>query len=152
MSNQYKQKAEELYLKYLKNIKKIVGNKTTYSDQLHKVGKQLFGSKFLGVYTSDKIPNKIKRGHMAIINLDNSSETGSHWIGVCKDKKDNIWVYDSFGRSTHKIIPSIYGKGRRIKTTERDAEQHINESNCGARCLAFLQVFHNHGSKYAKYI
>ena len=152
MSKSCKKKAEKLYTQELKKIIKIVGNKTTYSDQLYKVGKQIFGPDFLGVFTSDRIPNTININKMAIINLDSSEMSGSHWVAICKDKKGIIWVYDSFGRNTHEILPDIYGKKRIIKTTERDAEQNKNESNCGARCLAFLKVFDKYGSKFAKYI
>lgn len=152
MSKSCKEIAEELYEKELKNVIKFVGNKTTYSDQLNKVGKRLFKSRFLGVFSSDTIPNEIKKGKMAIINLDSSNMTGSHWVSICKDSKNIIWVYDSFGRSIHRILPSIYGKGRIIKSTEKDAEQHVKQTNCGARCLAFLKVFDKYGSKYAKHI
>lgn len=152
MSNHTKKNAEQSYRDELKKMKKLVGNKITYSDELARVGDDLFGEKFMGVFTADKIPNHIKELHMAIVNLDNSNETGSHWVSVCKDKKGIIWVYDSFGRRIHKILPSIYGRGRKIKSTERDKEQGFKETNCGARSLAFLRVFHKLGSDYAKYI
>lgn len=147
-----KLKAERIYEIELNNMIKLVGNKTTYSDQLLIIGKKLFKNKFMGIFTSDKIPKNIKIGYMIIVNLDSSGQSGSHWVAVCKDKKGTIWVYDSFGRSIHKILPDIYNKRRKIKSTERDLEQDIEESNCGARCLAFLQVFHKYGSDYAKWI
>lgn len=152
MNKKIKYKAEKLYNNYLKKMIRIVGNKITYSNDLEKIGKRIFGNKFIGVFTCDRIPDYIKKNDMAIINLDNSSQSGSHWVAICKDTKDNIWVYDSFGRKTYNILPSIYGNKRKIKTTERDAEQNKEETNCGARCLAFLKVFNKYGSKYAKYI
>jgi predicted SpoU family rRNA methylase len=153
MSKQDKKKAERLYEKYLNEMENKVGKTTTYGDQLYKVAKKIFGKKFIGVFPSDKIPKKIKKGCLLIVNVDKSSESGSHWLGVCKDKtKGKILVYDSFGRSIHEILPSIKGKGRNVKSTEYDKEQKIKETNCGARCLAFLKVFDEHGFNYAKYI
>ena len=145
--------AEKEYKKALKQISKIVGNKTTYSDDLEKAGKKLFRKKFLGVFSSDLIPNKIPNGYMAIVNLDNSKMSGSHWVSICKqNNNDTIWVYDSFGRNIYEILPDIYNKKRKIRSTEKDAEQRIDETNCGARSLAFLKVFHEYGIKYAKFI
>lgn len=146
-----KQQAEKIYKKELQKMIKLVGNKTTFSDKLDKVAIKLFGNRFMGVFPNDKIPKNIKMGYFLIANLDNSNEPGSHWVGIIKEK-DIIWVYDSFGRNIHKIMPGIYGKRRKIKSTERDAEQHKKEENCGARVLAFLSVFNKHGIKYAKYI
>ena len=152
-SEYFKKEGERLYRRYLKQAEKIVGNSTTYSTQLDRVCRKLFGRKFLGIYTSDRIPERIRRGDMLIANLDSSYEPGSHWVAICKEKNsDLIWLYDSFGREIHKILPEIEGKGRIVESTERDKEQHKSETNCGARCIAFLMVFNLKGSDYAKYI
>lgn len=146
----YKHKAEKLYHNVLKTMEKLVGNKTTYDIDLKKTGKKLFGKRFVGVFPSDKIP-KLKKNHMIIANLDTSIEPGSHWVGIVKDKKNITWVYDSYGRNIHKILPKLSGMVK-LKSTERDIEQKVEEDNCGARSLAFLYVFDKHGIKYAKYI
>jgi hypothetical protein len=152
MSKSKKLIAENEYKKQLKRMIKLLGNDTTYLTDLYKVGKKLFGTKFIGVFPSDEIPNKIKKNHMAIVNLDTSNQGGSHWVSICKDNSNTIWVYDSFARKTYSILRSIYGKGRKIKDTEHDIEQKDNESNCGSRSMAFLCVFHKLGSSYAKWI
>ena len=141
-----------IYNAFLDEIQSYIGDSTTYTDQLMSNGKRMFGDQFIGVFASDQIPSQIDRGDMMIVNLDAHNEPGSHWVAICKDEKDIIWVYDSFGRNIHRILPSIYNGTRKIKSTERDPEQEDTESNCGARCLAFLQVFYVYGSKYARYI
>lgn len=146
-----KAKAEKFYKSSLKRMVRLVGNSTTYDNDLEKTGKKLFGSLFVGIFSSDEIPD-INKNEMLIANLDKHNEAGSHWVGIIKDKNDIIWVYDSFGRNLHKILPSIYGKGKTIKSTEQDAEQNKKENNCGARCLAFLNIFHKLGIEYAKYV
>jgi len=144
-----KHKAEKLYNKYFKQMKKIVGNTTTYSSTLYKVGKKLFGNNFIGVFTSDNIPT-IPNAHMCIVNLDTSKQSGSHWVGIIKDK-GRILIYDSFGRKAIKILSKVKNIDKYIDT-ELDKEQDISESNCGARCLAYLMVYHKHGYTYAKWI
>lgn len=121
-------------------VKPLLGNVSTYQSDLHRVSKQLLGDKFSGVYTSDRIPSLSDVMPFCILNLDTSSQTGSHWIAVAKYPKiDKYLVYDSFGRKSRVIITSIYDKfGEGIIDTDRDAEQQIEEFNCGQRSLAFL--------------
>lgn len=144
-----KKHAEAKYKQLLHHFYRVVGRNTTYNDELNRVGHRIFGNLFKGVYASDKIP-KLKNKEMIIANLDTSGEPGSHWVAIVKDNNKTL-VYDSFGRSLHSILPKLKGRGT-ITTTERDAEQHVNEDDCGARCLAFLSVFHKYGGRYAKYI
>ena len=58
------------------------------------------------------------------------------------------------GEKIHSILPELYENmdKRSIKSTERDAEQVEEETNCGARVLAFLYVVDKKGFKLAKYI
>lgn len=147
-----KKKVEKLYNDILrKHMIPLVGNDTTFMSDLHKAGKQILGKDFIGVFASDQIPS-FERGKYAILNLDNSSEPGSHWIAVAKHK-DNIIVYDSFGRPAKKIIPSLFQQDRTVIDTELDAEQRKNENNCGARSLTALIMFDGYDPiKIAKYL
>lgn len=142
--------AEKLYKKYFKKIVKIMGNKSTYDNELKTIGNKLFDNNFVGVYPSDKIPH-LKPKQFIIVNLDKSNQPGSHWIGIVKDKK-GLLIYDSFGRKSIKIIPSIYKQYKNIVDTEYDKEQKVKEYNCGQRVLSFLMVYFNKGFDYAKYI
>lgn len=142
--------AEKLYKKYFKKIVKIMGNKSTYDNELKTIGNKLFDNNFVGVYPSDKIPH-LKPKQFIIGNLDKSNQPGSHWIGIVKDKK-GLLIYDSFGRKSIKIIPSIYKQYKNIVDTEYDKEQKVEEYNCGQRVLSFLMVYFNKGFDYAKYI
>jgi hypothetical protein len=133
-----------------KIIEPQVGKKETYSDDLNRLAIKLFGVKMRGVFPSDKIPKLTDLTPYAILNLDKSTESGSHWIAVAKiPEKDVIICYDSFGRSFSKIIPSLKNNGMKIMDTNQDAEQKIKETNCGARCLAFLVCFEQYGWKQA---
>lgn len=137
------------YNKILKIIEKAIGNKSTYSDELEGVAKQLFGAKFKGVFPSDKIPILNGLCPYAIVNVDRSDQMGSHWMAICKNDNETI-LYDSFGRHDTKIIPSLrYTGNGRIINTEKDPEQEIKEQNCGARCVAWLYLYDKFGKKQA---
>ena len=143
--------AEEIYNNYLDSIHYLIGNNTTYGTLLNKIGKQLFTSKFKGVYPSDKIPILNQLSKYCILNLDNSEEPGSHWIALALTKNNSIMVYDSFGRNHTKIIPNLNrNEKRKIINVDRDCDQDLLESNCGQRCLAWLLVFDNYGPDIAK--
>ena len=139
-----------LYNKILQDvIKPISGDKTTYMNELLGIGKKLLGVKFKGVYASDKIPKLNDLSPYAILNLDTSKEAGSHWVAIAKHG-NNTYLYDSFGRNDTRIIPNLQFSGNgRIINTDNDVEQKIEETNCGARSLAWLLFFDKFGSKCA---
>ena len=139
--------AHREYNKILKSVKKRVGGKTTYLGQLDKAGKDIFGSRFHGVYPSDKIPKLTDRKPYAILNLDRSDEPGSHWIALAKVGTNSI-VYDSFGRHHTKIIPSLlYSGNGKLISTDDDQEQHIMATDCGARSISWLLFLDKHGAE-----
>ena len=51
--------------------------------------------KFNGVFSRDNLPNKIKDGAY-VINLDEYSDIGTHWISLYV-KNNDIAYFDSFG-------------------------------------------------------
>ena len=104
------------------------------------------------MYPSDHIPELTKEKPYAILNLDKSTESGSHWVAIAK-VNDETYIYDSFGRKNQQIIPSLSKSGNgTIEDTDRDAEQKINELNCGNRSVAFLLLVDRFGINYAKLI
>ena len=125
---------ERIYKRILHEIvEPITGTKITYNHDLNRIGKQLIGTEFLGVYPSDRMPKN--KGYY-IANVDKSSQPGTHWLG-CVNSNGHRYIYDSFGRGSSSIIPHVSGS---IIDADYDREQDINENNCGARCLAWLLV------------
>ena len=146
------QTADKLYKEKLSQIEKLTGDKTTYLKQLNGVGNKLLGVKFKGVFPSDKIPKLNDLSPYCILNLDSSKESGSHWVALAKNGNQSI-LYDSFGREHPTIIPQLrYSGNGKILDTDNDAEQKIRETNCGARCLAWLSIFDKHGQAMAMLI
>lgn len=130
----------KIYKEYYHLIKNILNDDTTFDYQLEKVGKKLFKHRFIGVFPCDRLPN-IKNREMYIANLDSSDKKGSHWIAVYKYKK--LYVFDSFGRSSKKIFPSVFGINENIQDTEYDAEQKKNKNDCGLHSMTALYMFDN---------
>lgn len=147
-------KADKTYNQILNDyIYPLIGRDVTYDFQLMNIGKMLFDNKFKGVYPSDKIPKLTHKQPYAILNLDKSHEGGSHWVAVVKLKNGDIMLYDSFGRPHTTIIKSLITSGNgSVINSELDAEQKIEENDCGARSLAFILTHHILGEKYSIYI
>ena len=126
---------------------------STYLDELDMFGTKMLGNKFHGVYPSDKIPKLTTKQPYCILNLDKSTQSGSHWIGVARTPA-YILVYDSFGRKTKRILPALFKNSGKLKIvdTEADPEQDILEENCGQRCLSWLILLDNYGLKMANEI
>lgn len=141
--------AESIYKSILKVVESAIGNDTTYSNDLDTVSRNVLGYKFRGVFPSDKLPKLNDLKPYAIVNLDRSTESGSHWVSLAK-KNGKLYFYDSFGRNPKSII-KIADNGRILADT-KDAEQGITENNCGARCIAFLIFFDRYGEKLAMLI
>ena len=51
--------------------------------------------RFIGVYSRDNLPNKIKDG-AHVINLNEYSDIGTHWIALYVSNK-TVTYFDSFG-------------------------------------------------------
>ena len=143
-------------LKDFKNMSKIVSkylnnSSTTFDSELLKAGKHFLGSDFRGVFASDRIPN-LKNGESAIVNLDTHNEPGSHWTAFYKHGKLTI-IYDSFGRPVKNIFKSLrFGSGKKIdykESNDYDAEQLVEEENCGQYSLAFLMFIKKYGVEKA---
>jgi len=132
---------EKIYNNYLEEIERFLGKDSETSNiELDSVGRKLFGKKYVGTFSSDKIP-KLKKGQMCISNLDDSTQPGSHWVSLYCNDKGRCYFYDSFGRKV-KSFKNLQKRNRQlIEAKDYDAEQTFEESNCGQRCLSILCCF-----------
>jgi len=149
-------KAKSDYDKILNTMYTALGRGVTTDRQLNRIGKKLFGRRWLGVYPVDVKPKTIMRkmnpgANYGIINVDGSGLPGSHWLSVCYDTKKDKWlIYDSFARKSTKLIPTfIKTIGYKYHDINTGADQPDHESSCGARSMAMLIHIAKHGSKSA---
>ena len=92
-------------------------------------------SRFNGVYSRDNLPNKIKDGAY-VINLDEYSDIGTHWIALYV-KNNDITYFDSFGveHIPKEIIKFI--KNKNIKTNIFRIQAY-DSIMCGYYCIGFI--------------
>ena len=116
-----------------------MGGRSTSTDELTCVGRQLFGNAYTRTYPFAKNP-RLNSGECCIVNTMGKSP-GEHWFAlICED--GDILGYDSFGRTLLQ----------HVKFTDDDVEQHYLEHNCGQRSLAWLCVAKYHGIHLAELI
>ena len=137
--------ANVLFLQYKKKLLKELGNKATTDEQLNCVGKKMFGSKFRGVYAQNQFPNKT--GYY-IVNTDIASGPGEHWVAVYSTAK-TLYVFDSFGRCTTKLLKHLAKTKKKIVDADHDAEQRGLSEVCGVLSLAWLGVLRDLGIRKA---
>ena len=92
-------------------------------------------SRFNGVYSRDNLPNKIRDGAY-VINLDEYSDIGTHWIALYL-KNNNITYFDSFGV---EYIPKEIRKFINIKNIKTNIFriQAYYSIMCGYFCIGFI--------------
>ena len=144
--------AETKFNLYTKNIIKAVGDQALYTNQVDELGKKYFKNRFHGTYSSDKLPTLTAKQPYAIINVDSSKQPGSHWMAIayCPIRLQTL-VFDSFGRKTSILTPSIFKKYQTVDT-DYDKNQLIRENSCGQKSVTFLRIFDKFGWDTAKLI
>ena len=98
---------------------------------------------FRGVFMRDTLPDKPREKACGILNLNKSSEPGSHWVAFFKDGDKRIY-FDSF----RQVVPSELSKYLKTSTEfsedkpviqrNTDIVQKENETICGHLCLYVL--------------
>ena len=92
-------------------------------------------SRFNGVYSRDNLSNKIK-DRAYVINLDEYSDIGTHWIALYV-KNNDITYFDSFGvEHIPKEIIKFIGRKNIIGNTFRI--HAYNSITCGYFCIGFI--------------
>ena len=71
-------------------------------------------SRFNSIYSRDNLPNKIKDGAY-VINLDEYSDIGTHWIALYV-KNNDITYFDGFGVEHIPKEIKAFIKKKNIKT------------------------------------
>lgn len=127
--------------KIVNELIKLYGDKSLKTSDLNKLGHLLFKNKYLGTFPVDKTP--IHMNGYCVVNTDTSDKSGEHWIAIAITKK-KIYIYDTFGRKTHKVLPDIYKlakkHNKKIIESKNDIDQLINTKYCGYYCIAFLII------------
>ena len=90
---------------------------------------------FIGVYSRDNLPDKIKDGAY-VINLDEYYDIGTHWITLYVNNK-TVTYFDSFGiEHIPKEVKKFIGKRNIISNIHRI--QNYDSIMCGYFCIGFI--------------
>ncbi len=94
------------------------------------------------------------RKHFSILNTEDSSGGGIHWVSVYQRGK-TLYVYDSFGRSENLMKPFVdkfENIGYKVIFVNKKGEQSGYQLNCGLRCLLWNSFVNKHGITKCKNI
>ena len=104
-------------------------------------------SRFNSVYSRDNLPNKIKDGAY-IINLDEYSDIGTHWVALYVKNYD-ITYFDSFGVEHIPREIKAFIKNKNIKINIFMIQAYDSRM-CGYFCIGFIN-FMLKGKSFTEY-
>jgi hypothetical protein len=95
------------------------------------------GTKFLGVFPSDRLPTPTTFPACFVANTDPHSERGSHWVAFYYDSPDHLDFFDSYGMPLQFYdFPSFIIP--RVLRCSNEEFQSLNSDVCGHYCIYFL--------------
>ena len=110
----------------------------TTNEQLHRAAIRLRVPFFRGVFMRDAFPSRARRNESGIVNLDDTSGPGTHWVAYAKKGNDAIY-FDAFGDlRPPRELERYLGRDANI-TYNRRSHQTYDQSICGQLCLRFLR-------------
>lgn len=117
--------------------KLILPNRPLTNHELNKYAFCLRIPFFRGVFMKDRLPKCIWRNETGIVNLDNTSGPGTHW--VCYKKiLGTVYYFDSFGNlPPPKELQKYFSCTTNI-FYNNESVQTYDSVVCGHLCLEFL--------------
>ena len=99
----------------------------------------LTADRFMGVYSSDNLPEVIKYGDCLIANMDPSSASGRHWISMFKRQREDSTVeyFDPLGKRPPQGALTDYFRDKSYVYNCKQLQSNDSES-CGLFCIFFL--------------
>ena len=140
------EQAEKVFNDNLEIAHDILGKSVTLTSQLDKAGKTFFKNRYIGTFPVDEIP-KLPADRYMIVNNKTREHGGEHWVAVANEG-GVLHVFDSFGRPTEDLIPSLYAMGT-VKDSDYDKDQKETQEDCGARCISWIMLFDEYGAENA---
>jgi hypothetical protein len=97
------------------------------------------------VISKDEVYNLKNQNY--IINLNNSTEPGSHWVALIKSKNDLLYYWDSYGMPP--LIEILKINKNKIFYNKYNI-QDIKDENCGYYCIWFIYHMKLYNNDYKK--
>jgi hypothetical protein len=112
-----------------------------YSDQIDEIVRRDYKAKrfFGGVYSSDTLPDVRSLPMGLIVNFDEASKPGSHWVGIWLTTSGQAIYFDSFGFPPAVAPPAISKFLQSYHTVYNDKMlQHFSADTCGYYTILFI--------------
>lgn len=106
-------------------------------------------SNYRGTFSKDELPSVINKDESCIVNLDNQSGPGSHWVAVYNSAKDpkNVYYFDSYGMPpANHIANYMKTSGKKIIYNSSQL-QGLKNTTCGYYCMYVITEL-NKGKSY----
>ena len=136
---------------YKQQLLRELGREALYDDQLDVVGRREFKRRWGGVHPSDGVP-PLKPNRFYIVNSGFKGGPGSHWVALYVSPGGRVYVFDSFARTSTKIIPATVrrlGPEHFIEDANSVADQRGASEVCGVLSLAWLIAVRDRGIRQA---
>ena len=117
----------------------VLPNKPLTNFELEEAAHELKISNFRGVFLRNTLPKRPKKNECGILNLDDTSGNGTHWVAWYKNGK-NKYYFDSFGVQPPMELISYLKSPIRYNTEEIQPRDQVF---CGHLCLYVLKHLTN---------
>jgi hypothetical protein len=96
---------------------------------------------FVGVFPSDVLPNIVGvKPFKMIINLDPSTQPGSHWVAVYRHVNGHGYYFDTFGHPPPPRIKHwLSCMCKEWKCFDKQIQLTNDRVSCGYICVTFLK-------------
>lgn len=110
---------------------------TTSTYDLQKHSKNLKGFR---IFSADEVKGKIPKTISAIVNLDDSSGGGTHWVAFYNAPNQKYTIYyDSFGMEPDpRVLKYLKTSGKQVVGLTGQ-QQDLASHACGYYCIYFLR-------------
>ena len=92
---------------------------------------------FLGVFSINNMPTRIKVRTFFITNLSEAHKPGTHWIAIVKPKKGLVEIFDSLGFRPDLVVPYLRIREKVCFETNETAFQSDSSLLCGKFVITF---------------
>ena len=92
---------------------------------------------FYGVYSLDLIPKKLPIPSLVIVNLDYSTDKGSHWVVLHRVNNEVVEHFDSAGKQPKRdIVNNLFSNALSYKYNNKRLQNYPTDT-CGLFCLYY---------------
>ena len=74
-----------------------------------------------------------------VVNLDETSQPGTHWVAICAKSPSEVWYFDSYGEPPEGNVKEMLKTFQKI-TINTFVIQSILSNVCAAYCIYFIYM------------